>query len=152
MYLYLKCCLAVCVLTAATIQEPSDKSRESADAAELSRLETVWNEAHLRSDAEALEALWADDLVVTVTSMPVMAKPEAVGFLRSGRMKFQRYQTSDIRIRVYGDAAVATGRLQRTRNIGGRDIDDDWRFTKVYIRRAGRWQVVVWHASTSAEQ
>jgi hypothetical protein len=82
--------------------------------------------------------------------MPVMTKPEAIGFLRSGRMKFQRYETSDIRIRVYGDAAVVTGRLLRTRSINGRDIDDNWRFTKVYARPAGRWQVVAWHASAAA--
>jgi hypothetical protein len=109
MYLYLKCCLAVWMVATALIQEPANKSQESSDAMELSRLETVWNGAHMRSDAEALDRLWADDLVVTVTNMPVMTKPEAIGFLRSGRMKFQRYQTSDIRIRVYGDAAVVTG-------------------------------------------
>jgi hypothetical protein len=27
---------------------------------------------------------------------------------------------------------------------------DDWRFTKVYLRRAGRWQVVSFHASNTA--
>jgi hypothetical protein len=79
----------------------------------------------MRSDGEAIDRLWADDLVVTVTNMPVMTKPEAIGVLRSGRMRFQHYQTSDIRIRVYGDAAVVTGRLQRTRSINGRDVEDD---------------------------
>jgi ketosteroid isomerase-like protein len=117
---------------------------------ELSRLEIVWNSAHIRGDAEALDRLWSDDLVVTVTNMPVMTKPDAIGFLRSGRMRFQRYETSDIRIRLYGDAAVVTGRLERTRTINGREIDDNWRFTKMYVREAGRWKVVAWHASTIA--
>jgi len=80
--------------------------------------------------------------------MPVITKESAIGIARSGRMKFKRYQTSDVRTRLYGDAAVVTGQVERTRELNGRDVDDKWRFTKVYIRRAGKWQVVAWHAST----
>ena len=28
--------------------------------------------------------------------------------------------------------------------------DEDWRFTKVYVRRQGKWRVVSWQASESA--
>jgi len=72
-------------------------------------------------------------------------------FARSGRMKFLRYQTSDTRIRLYGNAAVVTGRLQRTRLMNGREISDDWRFTKTYVRQAGHWRVVSFHASEAAQ-
>src|SRR2546430_8808765 len=48
---------------------------------------------------------------------------------RSGRMKFLHYATSDVHVRVYGNAAVVTGRLQRTRTLNGNEISDDWRFT-----------------------
>jgi len=33
--------------------------------------------------------------------------------------------------------------------IAGATADDDWRFTKVYVRRDGRWQVVSFHASNT---
>ena len=148
MRLYLKCCLAAWIVATAAIQGTAGKVQVSADAAELSRLENVWNEAHVRGDADALDRLWAEDLTVTVPNMPVMTKETAIGISRSGRLRFKRYQTSDIRIRLYGDAAVVTGLVERTRELNGRDVDDKWRFTKVYIRRAGRWQVVAWHAST----
>jgi ketosteroid isomerase-like protein len=115
------------------------------------RLESVWNEAHEKGDASVLEKLWADDLEVTVPRMPVMSKSEVLGFARSGRMKFQRYQTSDLKVRVYGDAAVVSGRLQRTRTLGEKAVNDDWRFTKLYVRREGRWQVVAFHASEAAQ-
>jgi ketosteroid isomerase-like protein len=133
------------------VQQPSNKSQESAQTRELLRLENVWNEAHVRGDADALDSLWADDFVATVPSMIPMTKAETIGIWRSGRMKFLRYDTSDLRVRLYGDAAVVTGRVHRIRNLGGRDVDDDWRFTKVYIRRAGKWQVVAWHASTAGD-
>jgi ketosteroid isomerase-like protein len=118
---------------------------------ELERLETVWNEAHERGDSNALEALWADDLEVAVPKMPVMNKAEVLGFARSGRMKFLRYTTSELRVRIYGDAAVVTGRLQRTRTLNGTEISDDWRFTKTYVREIGKWRVVSFHASEAAK-
>jgi len=118
--------------------------------AELTRLEKAWNEAHLRGDASVLEPLWAEEMTVTVPSMAVMTRGEAIAFLRSGRMKFDRYETSDLGIRVFGEAAVTTGRLRRTRTVAGRVMDDDWRFTKTYVRRNGRWQVVAFQASPAA--
>ena len=83
--------------------------------------------------------------------MPVMSKSDVLGFARSGRMKLQRYQTSDVKVRVYGDAAVVSGRLQRTRTLNGKTLDDDWRFIKVYVKREGRWLVVVFQASDAAQ-
>lgn len=140
----------VCALasTLAAAQTPP----QTQDERELARLETVWNEAHEHGDADALDRLWADDLQVAVPKMTVMSKAEALRFARSGKMKFERYRTSDLTIRVYGDAAVVAGRMQRTRTLNGRQIDDDWRFTKVSVRRAGRWRVVAFHASEAAPQ
>lgn len=139
-------CALASTLTAA--QAPP----QTQDERELVRLETVWNAAHEHGDADALDRLWADDLQIAVPRMSVMSKTEALGFMRSARMTFQRYRSSGVTIRVYGDAAVVTGRLQRTRTLNGRQIDDDWRFTKVYVRRAGRWRAVAFHASEAAPQ
>jgi hypothetical protein len=129
----------------------SQPQPDTSEVKELMRLESVWNEAHEKGDASVLEKLWADDLEVTVPRMPVMSKSEVLGFARFGRMKFQRYQTSDLKVRVYGDAAVVSGRLQRTRTLGEKAVNDDWRFTKLYVRREGRWQVVAFHASEAAQ-
>lgn len=117
--------------------------------AEFTRLEDVWNTAHRDADAGALAALWADDLEVVVPRMPPMSKAEALDFARTGRMRFERYETSQIKVRIYGDTAVVTGRLQRTRTIAGKQTTDDWRFTKVYARQNGAWRVVSFHASDS---
>jgi ketosteroid isomerase-like protein len=127
------------------------QSKRDVDVKELEHLETVWNEAHERGNSNALEALWADDLEVVVPQMPVMTKADVLGFARSGRMKFLHYETSDLRVRVYGNAAVVTGRLQRTRSLNGNKISDDWRFTKIYVRQSGKWRVVSFHASEAAK-
>ena len=83
--------------------------------------------------------------------MPPFTKSEALGFFRSGRMRFERYTTSDVKIRLYEGCAVVTGRLGRSRNSSGRLTDDDWRFTKVYVRQRDAWRVVAFHASETGE-
>jgi ketosteroid isomerase-like protein len=137
-------------LVTAVAQERQDTSTNAADQAELERLEKVWNEAHLHGDVAALDALWADGLVVTVPRMQVMNKAQSLAIWKTGRMKFQRYETSDTVFRIFGDSAVVTGRLLRERTFGDKHIQEDWRFTKVYIRREGKWQVISWQASESA--
>ena len=126
-------------------------AQSPADTKELQRLETTWNQAHMNGDAAALAALWSDDLEVAVPKMPVMGKQDVVAFAKSGRMKFQRYETSDLKVRIYGNAAVVTGKLQRTRTINGQQQDDNWRFTKMYVRQGGQWRVVAFHASEAAQ-
>jgi uncharacterized protein (TIGR02246 family) len=120
---------------------------QSDDAATIARLETEWNSAHVRGDGTALATLFADDLVVVVPGMRPMSKSDSLGVFAVGRMKFDRYETSDTKTRLYAQSAVVTGRLQRIRRMGDRSVEDDWRFTKVYVRRDSGWQVVSFHAS-----
>jgi ketosteroid isomerase-like protein len=123
---------------------------KSSDA-QFFALEKVWNEAHLKGDVDALDRLWADDLVVAVPKM-VLNKTESLNVWRSGRLKFRRYETSDLRVRTYRETAVVTGRMRRSREMpDGTLRDDDWTFTKVYVRRGSTWRVVAFQASEAPQ-
>src|SRR5437879_5771125 len=98
-------------------------AQTSAQNEELTKLETQWNTAHLESDADTVAQLCADDFVVTVPRMQVMGKKEAIGALKSGRVKFQRYETIDTHISVHENTAIVTVRLQRNRTIVERKQD-----------------------------
>jgi ketosteroid isomerase-like protein len=125
-------------------------SSPAADTEELMRLERVWNQAHQKRDTKPLEALWAEDIEIAIPKTEVMGRAEALEFFRSGRMTFDRYESSGVRVRVYGDTAVVTGALQRARSLLGVTTTDEWRFTKVYVRQDDRWRVVSFHASEAA--
>ena len=125
---------------------------QASNEAELMRLETVWNQAHLAGNVAALDELCADALVVTVPGMPAMGKADILGFWKSGRAKITRYETSELHVQPLGDTAVVNGRLLRTRDFNGKVVDDDWRFTKTLVRRNNRWQVIAFHASNTVAQ
>ena len=142
--------LSLWLVAVALVQLPAGNASPDATLATLTRLETDWNDAHVRGDAAALERLFGNDLVVAVPGMRVMTKADAVGMFTSGRIKLDRYETSETRFRVYDTTAVVAGRLRRARVVAGAAVDDDWRFTKAHVRRVDRWQVVSFHASNTA--
>jgi uncharacterized protein (TIGR02246 family) len=114
---------------------------------EFIRLEQVWNQAHLKNDAATLETLWADDLTVMVPGMAAMGKADVLSFVKSGRMKFSRYETTGLTVRNLGDTAIVNGNLFRSRTLGDTQREDRWQFMKVYARRSGRWLVVAFTAT-----
>ena len=118
---------------------------------EFAGLEEAWNQAHLQGDADALDRIWADDIVVIVPRMPPFSKSEALSVFRSSRMKFLRYSTSDIAVRRYEGCVVVTGKLVRSRQMGDRVVGDNWLFTKVYVGGPKAWQVVTFHASEAGQ-
>ena len=123
----------------------------SPEVQEILRLEAVWNQAHLRGDVPALDALCAADLVVTVPGMKPMSKPDILGFWKSGRAKITRYDTSNVQVVIHGTTAVATGRLARTRDFNGTLVNDLWQYTKTYSREGARWVLVAYHASDAPQ-
>ena len=141
-------CLLVVILAALAVW-PAKASESGADSTELARLETVWNEAHLHGDVGALERLWSDDMLIIVPEMPPISKASALEMWRGHVPKFTVYETSNIRARVHGDAAIVTGDLHRARDFGGRTADERWQFTKVYVRTEGKWRVASFHASAA---
>src|SRR5690349_8183764 len=81
---------AMLVVANMAAQEPAANDAVAA----LTGLEKTWNDAELKLDAATLGTLFADDITIAVPGMPEMSKNQALGFLQSGRMKFDRYETS----------------------------------------------------------
>jgi hypothetical protein len=134
------------IIFSSVLLSSSAIAQDTADSLNLLNLETAWNNAHLEANAAALDSLWSDDLQVTVPGMRTMSKSDVLGFVRSGRMKFQRYETTNVHVAVAGDSATVKGIVHRARTINNEKVEDHWQFLKGYVRRAGRWQVVLWKA------
>lgn len=128
-------------------QGRADTLRATTAREELLALEARWNDAHIYADTNTLYRLWADDIIVIVPEMRPFTKDDLRAFWRSGRSNITRYETSDVTVRGYDNSAVVEGRLRREQSVSGRVETSEWRFTKIYVRRNGRWQVVSYHAS-----
>lgn len=110
---------------------------------EIRKLEAASREATLKNDAAALNQLLADSWMNTNAGGTVTTKSQLMEILKTNPFKFISIENDDVKVRIYGDAAVVTGRSKSTRV--GRDnalVTGEVRFTRVYAKPEGRWQVV----------
>jgi hypothetical protein len=102
-------------------------------------------------DLGALDTLLAEELTYTHTTSEVDTKASLLDALRTSRLVYDSITPADVRVRVYGGSAVMTGtaRVQVRANGALRRLSI--RFTEVYVRRAGRWELVVWQSTRLPE-
>ncbi|HET7618342.1 MAG TPA: nuclear transport factor 2 family protein [Gemmatimonadaceae bacterium] len=116
-----------------------------AAAQELTRIEQRIAETWKAGDCSAWAAMLAPEWSVIHITGDIMTKAEALKACQSPRTPGEDLTIDDLSIRVFGDAAVVTGRTTVTS--GGASPALTLRFTDVFVRRAGRWQVVASHAT-----
>jgi len=79
----------------------------------------------------------------------VRTKPQVIADFTSGNLRFQSITTDDVKVRVYGNAAVETGLSTMNGQDKGNAVPHDTRFTRVWIKQQGRWRLVANHYSTN---
>jgi hypothetical protein len=72
--------------------------------------------------------------------------------VEKGVHKIRRLDVDDIQVRVFGDAAVVTGRTHGVGDFAGTPYDVVIRFTDTFVRRVGRWQAVASHSSLAVRR
>src|SRR6187399_498753 len=111
----------------------------------LRQLDQERIQAQIGADAAALDRLYAEDFIGIGPSGTVRTKAQVIADFTSGSLRFQSITTDDVRWRVYGDTAVETGRSTMNGQDRGKTVPRDNRFTRVWVKRLGRWQLVANH-------
>jgi uncharacterized protein (TIGR02246 family) len=120
---------------------------------EVKNLQQQMIEAMMRGDAAALDRILADDFIGTNPMGQVNYKTRGVGEFAEPDLVVESIETDDIRVRVYGDSAVVTGKAGMKARLKGQEINmGPHRFTSVYVKRDGRWQLVASQATMIAQQ
>ena len=114
----------------------------------IRRLDQERIQAQIHADAAALDRIYADDFIGIGPSGTVRTKPQVLADFTSHDLNFQSITTAEVRIRVYGNTAVETGRSTMVGQDKGNVVPRDNRFTRVWVRRQGRWRLVANHYST----
>lgn len=116
----------------------------AADGAEqeLIKIENAWNDALIKRDGAFLKQLYADEYTYTDSTGKVFDKKTDIADSVSGKWQIDSARHGDVKVRVYGDVAVVTGLNTLAGRYEGADISGPRRFTDVFLKRDGRWQVV----------
>lgn len=126
------------------------QSRKDAEEKELVRLEEQFAEAGTRRDVEFLQRFLADDFLGHGVRGESLTKADVIGRFQLPGYGVTAIKHEDIRVRVFGDCAVATARSVVTGTYEGRDIGGQFHYLHVLLKRNGQWQVVAAHSTPLA--
>lgn len=128
---------------AATTARPArQKGGDTSKAlVEVMRLEGRWARAVVRRDVKALGRILADDYVGTGSDGEVRDKARTLAELKSVFVGFKSFTQDGFDVRFEGDTATVTGCATVTALVEGREVSGRYTYTRVYVRRKGRWQV-----------
>jgi ketosteroid isomerase-like protein len=124
-------------------------SGDQATIREVIEMERQAKEASLRRDADFSRKTLADDYVAITPLGQVTTKQDTVSARKSGQLRYETINVTDMVIRVYGDTAVVTARADVKGHQLGEDFSGPYRYTRVWVRRSGHWEAVSYQATVT---
>jgi ketosteroid isomerase-like protein len=115
---------------------------QSAAEKELIKVESDWSNAWEKSDVKFLEQLYATEYLATGSDGTVYNTVDGIKDDTSPEYVEKSFSLSDLKVNIYGETAVVTGRNNVKFKKGGKAEQIDARFTDVFVKRDGRWQCV----------
>ena len=127
--------LVFIIASAALAAGPADLVREAANG---------WTQAAVKQDATGLKRYMADDLQYAHAGGQTQTRDQYVAAVTNGPARYESFTFSDVKINVYGKAAVLTGFVD-VKMVG----QDAFRVRtlQVYTENNGQWQMSA-HQST----
>jgi ketosteroid isomerase-like protein len=122
---------------------------EEATIREIVDMERQARDASLHRDADFSQRTLAEDYVAITPLGQVTTKQDTVSARKSGQLRYDTINVSDMVVRVYGDTAVVTARADVKGHQLGEDFSGPYRYTRVWVRRTGHWQAVSYQATVT---
>ena len=136
-----------------TLEGPADASSQGVES-QIRHIEQIeWPRALKQGDVAWFQRHLADELVVTTgrTGM-VTTKAQEIADIKPANLQSGSETIDDLRVRAYGDVAIATFRIDVTGSDKSGPYHRLARYTDVWVRRDGRWQLVASHSSLIPQQ
>jgi len=135
--------LAASALVSAQAEKTRDAGPPTQDTeAVLMKIERDAAAALMKKDLAHFGGVFSEDAVFTGPDGAVQTKAQLLADLKSGSLVIESTVISDMKVRVFGEAAVVTYTTTDKGKYKGRDISGRYRWTDTFVRRGGKWQVV----------
>jgi ketosteroid isomerase-like protein len=106
------------------------------------RMETDRAAAVVKGDVETLGKATSEDYTLINVNGQMLDKAQTMEAIKSGQIKLTADELSDMKVRVYGNTAVVTGKADVRGTIAGKDATGQVMFTRVHVKKGGKWQSV----------
>jgi len=131
-------------------QSNASGSREEEIVREIVDLEHQATQAALHRDAAFSERTLADDYVAISPLGQIISKADTVAARKSAQLRYDSIEISEMVVRLYGgNTAIVTARADVKGTELGEEFSGPYRFTRVWVRRNGRWVTVSYQATVT---
>jgi ketosteroid isomerase-like protein len=123
---------------------PATKGVPTAEA-EVLKTEREWLDAYLKADAAAMERIEADEFSITYPNGEVVTKAQEIERIKASKPRIDgslEFSTEGTTVKFNGDTAVLSGVFIQKQRMKGEEKLVRERYTDVWVKRNGRWQVV----------
>jgi ketosteroid isomerase-like protein len=128
-------------LEPAAVSVQSDTTGEAEQA--VRGLEQAYRDAVMQQDVPALGRLLADDFIATSSRGEIRDKAKEIDDIKpSPDFKMEAFNLDDIKVRIFAETAIVTGRSTLKVAFKGQSSTSVFRYTRVYVKRNNRWQAV----------
>ena len=137
-------------LTSLSFAYGQERTETSAGRDELwiRDLERRLGDAITRMDRAEVSRLLADDFITTGSNSEIGDKAQTLKTLGPYPDIKVSFEIDDINVRLYeGTTAIVTGRDILKFETRERTVKVEYRYTRIYIKREGRWQLVAQHVT-----
>lgn len=117
---------------------------------ELIKIEKERAAAAVKGDTSVIDKYTAPDYTFISRTGELADKTQTLSRLKSGDIKLTANDVSDIKVRLYGNTAVVTGRADVKGTMAGKDYSGPVLFTRVYVKKNGAWQAVAFQQTPIA--
>jgi len=118
---------------------------------ELEAVAHAWDRAMVENDADAIGRYMAEDWTITGSDGKISDKASFLELVRSGRLTHDVMTSEDVKVRVYGSAAVVTARGVSGGKYQGRAFREVEQSSNVFVKQHGEWRCVLTHLSRLAD-
>ena len=108
----------------------------------LMKLERDALAALLKRDIAGFGRIFSDEAVIITPDGTPQTKSQLLADVKSGDLVIASSAISEMKVRAYGDSAVVTYVTVDKGKYKGQDISGRYRWTDVFVRSGGTWQIV----------
>ena len=114
---------------------------------QIQQASKVYEQALTQKNELLLKSILADNFILTTASGKVLTKKDMMLNLTKEGTKYDKFESSDVRINVLNEAAIETGKVHTVVIRGGKKIAETTRYTDFWVKMQGKWLLLAEHSS-----
>jgi len=139
--------LKLLVIIIILLQSWALKAQQSTAEQQIQQASKVYEQALIQKNEPLLNSILADNFILTTASGKLLTKKDMMLNLTKEGTKYDKFESSEVRISVLNDAAIETGKVHTVGIRDGKKIAEATRYTDFWIKIQGKWLLLAEHSS-----